>query len=63
MGTAYHFDEIKIAEDDAGGLGTAFHGKVRDFCHYNHLTGNHASLSHTRDQAKAVVLLEKSLLA
>ena len=63
MGTAYHFDEIKIAEDDAGGPGTAVHGKVRNFCHHNHITGIHASLSHTRAQAKAVVLLEKSLLA
>jgi phosphopantetheinyl transferase (holo-ACP synthase) len=63
MGTAYHFDEIKIAEDDAGGPGAAVHGKVKIFCHHNHVTGIHASLSHTPAQAKAVVLLERSLRA
>ncbi len=64
MGTGwrhgYRFNEIEVLNDALGKPGLVVHGKAKDFCHNNCITRIHVSLSHTRDLATAVVLLENA---
>jgi holo-[acyl-carrier protein] synthase len=64
MGTGwsggYRFDEIEIANNGAGQPRLLVHGKVGEFCAAAGIAGMHVSLSHIKDWAEAIVLLEKS---
>ncbi len=63
MGTGWQgghrFDEIEIVNNEQGKPEVVVSGRVRAFCQRNGITGLHVSLSHIRDLAKAIVVLEK----
>jgi holo-[acyl-carrier protein] synthase len=64
MGTGWSgghkFSEIEIVNDALGKPGVVVHGKVGEFCAAHGITGMHVSLSHIKDLAEAVVVLEKA---
>ena len=64
MGTGWtgghRFDEIEIVNNALGKPELFIHGKVREFCDAHGITGMEASLSHIKDLAKAIVVLEKA---
>jgi len=55
----YRFIDIEILNNERGKPELLVQGKVKDFCRENGITGFHVTLSHSRDLAKAVVVLEK----
>jgi holo-[acyl-carrier protein] synthase len=55
----YRFVDIEILNNEQGKPELVVRGKVKDFCVENGITGFHVSLSHIKDLAKAVVVLEK----
>jgi len=63
MGTGwrrgYRFNDIEIVNDELGKPEVFVHGKVKDFCEANSIRRCHVTLSHSKDLAKAVVVLEK----
>jgi len=64
MGTGwtrgFRFGEIEIVNNEAGKPEMSVQGKVREFCETNAITGMEVSLSHIKDLAKAIVVLEKN---
>jgi holo-[acyl-carrier protein] synthase len=52
------FDEIEIVNNKAGKPEIVVHGKVKEFCAAHGVSGMHVSLSHLRNLAQAVVILE-----
>jgi holo-[acyl-carrier protein] synthase len=62
MGTGWSgghkFSEIEVVNNALGKPELFVHGKVREFCEGHAITGMQASLSHIKDLAKAVVVLE-----
>jgi len=64
MGTGWSgghkFSEIEIVNDALGKPEVVVHGKVGEFCAAHGITGMHVSLSHIKDLAEAVVVLEKA---
>lgn len=62
MGTGwsdgYRFGEIEVVNDPAGKPGLRVHGKVDGFCRDHRIAGMQVSLSHVKEYAEAVVLLE-----
>jgi holo-[acyl-carrier protein] synthase len=63
MGTGWsgghRFEQIEIVNDALGKPGLIVHGKVKAFCEAHMITGMEVSLSHIKDLALAVVVLEK----
>jgi holo-[acyl-carrier protein] synthase len=63
MGTGWtgghKFSDIEIVNDSLGKPELFVHGKVSDFCTAHGITAMQVSLSHIKDLAKAVVVLEK----
>ncbi|RKX27292.1 MAG: holo-[acyl-carrier-protein] synthase [Candidatus Zixiibacteriota bacterium] len=53
------FIQIEICNDELGKPSLVLHSKAKDFIKDNNITGIQVSLSHTRDQACAIVTLEK----
>lgn len=64
MGTGWtgghKFSEIEIVKNTQGKPELFVHGKVDEFCRAHRIIGMQVSLSHIKDLAKAVVVLEKS---
>jgi holo-[acyl-carrier protein] synthase len=64
MGTGWtgghKFSEIEIVNNALGKPELLVHGKVGEFCRVHGITGMQVSLSHIKDLAKAVVVLEKN---
>ena len=64
MGTGWsgghRFDEIEVVNDPFGKPELFVHGKVKIFCEARGITGMTVSLSHIKDMATAVVVLEKN---
>jgi holo-[acyl-carrier protein] synthase len=64
MGTGwsdgYKFSDIEIVNNVQGKPELIVHGKVDEFCRTHGVTGMQVSLSHIKDLAKAVVILEKT---
>lgn len=64
MGTGWSgghkFDEIEIINNDFGKPEITVHGKVKSFCEDNGITAMEVSLSHVKDLANAIVVLEKT---
>ncbi len=62
MGTGwrdgYRFNEIEILNDESGKPEAIVQGKVKEFCDEKGISRTHVSLSHTRESAGAVVILE-----
>ena len=62
MGTGWsgghRFDEIEVVNDALGKPGLFVHGKVKAFCEARGITAMEVSLSHVKDLAQAVVVLE-----
>jgi holo-[acyl-carrier protein] synthase len=62
MGTGwtggYKFSDIEVVNNSLGKPELFVHGKVAEFCAAHGITGMQASLSHIKDLAKAVVVLE-----
>jgi holo-[acyl-carrier protein] synthase len=62
MGTGwregYRFNEIEILNDELGKPEAVVHGEVKKYCDEKGITRFHVSLAHTKDLAKAVVVLE-----
>jgi holo-[acyl-carrier protein] synthase len=52
------FTEIEVCNDGVGRPYLFLHGKVREFCDRRQIKGAFVSLSHTRELAIAVVILE-----
>ena len=65
MGTGWSggrkFDEIEVLNNALGKPELFVHGKVREFCEAHAITGMEVSLSHIKDLAQAVVVLETKL--
>ena len=63
MGTGWSgghkFSEIEIVNDALGKPELSIHGQVRAFCEAHDVAGMEVSLTHLRDLAQAVVVLEK----
>lgn len=63
MGTGWSgghaFADIEIVNDALGKPELAVHGRVREFCEAHGVAGMEVSLTHLRDLAQAVVVLEK----
>ena len=63
MGTGwrsgYRFTDIEVVNDELGKPGVLVHGKVREFCEAKGIRRWHVTLSHSRELAKAVVVLEQ----
>jgi holo-[acyl-carrier protein] synthase len=63
MGTGWSgghkFSEIEVINNVLGKPELFVHGKVNEFCRAHGITGMQVSLSHIKDLAKAVVVLEK----
>ncbi len=63
MGTGWSgghkFSEIEIVNDALGKPGLIVNGRVREFCEARGVAGMEVSLTHLRDLAQAVVVLEK----
>jgi holo-[acyl-carrier protein] synthase len=66
MGTGWsgghRFDEIEIVNNALGKPELYVHGKVLEFCRVHGVTGMQGSLSHIKELAKAVVVLEAEVL-
>jgi holo-[acyl-carrier protein] synthase len=64
MGTGWtgghRFDEIEIINNNLGKPEICVHGKVKSFCEENGIGAMEVSLSHIKDLAKAIVVLEKN---
>jgi holo-[acyl-carrier protein] synthase len=64
MGTGWSgghkFSEIEVVNNTLGKPELFVHGKVNEFCRAHGITGMQVSLSHIKDLAKAVVVLEKA---
>ena len=64
MGTGWtgghKFSDIEVVNDALGKPELFVHGKVDEFCAAHGITGMQVSLSHIKDLAKAVVVLEKA---
>lgn len=62
MGTGwsdgYRFAEIEIVNDPSGRPRLKVNGKVDEFCRARSIAGMQVSLSHVKEYAKAVVVLE-----
>jgi holo-[acyl-carrier protein] synthase len=54
------FSEIEIVDDDLGKPACVLHGKVRQYVEELGINGYHISLTHLKDIAAAIVVLEKS---
>jgi holo-[acyl-carrier protein] synthase len=54
----YRFDEIEIVNNEAGKPEIVVHGKVKAFCEEKGVSIMHVTLSHLKDLAQAVVILE-----
>lgn len=63
MGTGwrggYRFADIEVVNDGLGKPEVFVHGKIKEFCEANGIRRWHLSLSHGRDLAQAIVVLEK----
>ena len=63
MGTGWSgghkFTEIEIVNSALGKPELFVHGKVREFCNAHRIAGMEVSLSHIKDLAQAVVILER----
>ncbi len=63
MGTGWSgghaFTEIEIVDNALGKPELFVYGKVKDFCEANGIAGMEVSLSHIKDLAQAVVVLER----
>ncbi len=63
MGTGWtgghRFDEIEIVNNELGKPEIYVYGKVKSFCEENGIGAMEVSLSHIKDLAKAIVVLEK----
>jgi holo-[acyl-carrier protein] synthase len=63
MGTGwrdgFHFREIEVLNDELGKPEISLHGEVEKFCTGNQISGVQVSLSHTKDFATAVVVLDR----
>ena len=57
--SGYRFVDIEVLNNAQGKPELVLQGKVKDFCVENGISGFHVSLSHIKDLAKAVVVLEK----
>jgi holo-[acyl-carrier protein] synthase len=55
----YRFVDVEILNNEQGKPEIVVQGKVKEFCEKNGITGFHVTLSHIKDLAKAVVVLEK----
>ena len=64
MGTGWsgghQFSEVEVVNNTLGKPELFVYGKVREFCQAHGITGMQVSLSHIKDLAKAIVVLEKS---
>lgn len=64
MGTGWQgghrFDEIEVINNEQGKPEAAVHGKVKAFCEENGIIRFQVSLSHIKELALAVVVLEKT---
>jgi holo-[acyl-carrier protein] synthase len=64
MGTGWSgghkFSEIEVVNNALGKPELFVHGKVSEFCASHGITGMEVSLSHIKELAKAVVVLEKN---
>ncbi len=54
------FDEIEIVNDERGRPSVVVHGRVKEFCEAHRIAGMHVSLSHLKETAAAVVVLERN---
>lgn len=65
MGTGWSggrkFDEIEVVNNALGKPELFVHGKVKEFCEAHAIIGMEVSLSHIKDLAQAVVVLETKL--
>ncbi len=63
MGTGwrggYRFNDVEIINDGLGKPEVLVHGKIKEFCEANGIRRCHVTLSHSKELAKAVVVLEK----
>lgn len=63
MGTGWtgghKFSEIEVVNNEQGRPELYVYGRVKEFCETHGITGMEVSLSHIRDLAKAIVVLEK----
>jgi hypothetical protein len=57
--SGYRFVDIEILNNEQGKPELVLQGKVKSFCEENGITGFHVSLSHIKELAKAVVVLER----
>ena len=53
------FHEVEIVNDELGKPGLKLHGKTRRFIEDQGVTNLHVSLSHIRDMASSIVIIEK----
>jgi holo-[acyl-carrier protein] synthase len=64
LGTGYRygmaFHEIEVVNDELGKPFIKPHGKVQEFLKKNGITGVHLSISHVKNTAVAMVILEKN---
>lgn len=64
MGTGWtgghKFSDIEVVNNALGKPELFVHGKVSEFCEAHGIAGMQVSLSHIKDLAKAVVVLEKA---
>jgi holo-[acyl-carrier protein] synthase len=64
MGTGWSgghaFTDIEIVDNAMGKPELFVYGKVKDFCEANRIAGMEVSLSHIKDLAQAVVVLERN---
>ena len=62
MGTGwsdgYRFAEVEVGSEPSGRPMLKVHGKVEGFCREHRIAGMQVSLSHVKEYAKAVVVLE-----
>jgi len=55
----FAWTDIEIVNDEIGKPACRLHGRVKQFAEENQITGVHVSLTHLRDIAGAIVMLEK----
>ena len=58
-GGGYRFDEVEVVNNELGKPEAVVYGKVKIFCEENGISRFHVTLSHIKDLAKAVVVLER----
>ena len=56
----HRFDEIEVINDQRGKPEAVVHGKVKAFCEEKGISRFQVSLSHIKERALAVVVLEKT---